>query len=304
MTKFRFGINYSDATGDGWTGFCRTSEEMGFDVILAPDHLGAPAPFAMLAAAAAVTTRTRLGTYVANNEFWNPAMPAREAATVDRLSGGRLELGLGCGYMRSEFESAGIPWRGHPERVDRLERGITELDRLFTGDGPRPLPGADRRPPLLVGGHGERILALAAERADIVGFSGLRQRRAAGPGALVVAGAEETLRRVELVRRRAGARAGSLEFSVLVHAVLITDDAERTAAETAEKYAGVGLETARDVLDSPYILVGTVDEIAAELVADRDRFGFGYVATHGPFRDALARVIPRVRELEAARGIS
>ncbi|MDA0566579.1 TIGR03621 family F420-dependent LLM class oxidoreductase [Streptomonospora sp. S1-112] len=295
MKRFRFGINCRQQEIDRWTQTCRATERLGYDVIQAPDHLGAASPFAMLAAAAAVTSRIRLGTLVLNNEFWNPALLAREAATVDRLSGGRLELGLGAGHMRSEFEAADIPWRPHAERVANLERSIGELDRLFAEDGQQPLPTQVPRPPLLIGGHGERSLDLAARHADIVGFAGLTQVRGARMGTFRVADAEETLRRVDFVRSRAGSRADALEFNVLVQAVVVTDDAHKTAAELAAAYSSPGLDTAEAVLASPYVLVGTAAEIAGELVANRERFGFSYITTHGAYRDALAEAIPLVR---------
>ncbi|MBV2362329.1 TIGR03621 family F420-dependent LLM class oxidoreductase [Streptomonospora nanhaiensis] len=300
MKRFRFGINCRHQEIDHWTQTCRSSERLGYDVIQAPDHLGSASPFAMLAAAAAVTSRIRLGTLVLNNEFWNPALLAREAATVDRLSGGRLELGLGAGHMKSEFEAAEIPWRPHAERVANLERSIGELDRLFAEDGQQPLPTQVPRPPLLIGAHGERGLDLAARHADIVGFAGLTQVRGARMGTFRVADSAETLRRVEFVRARAGSRAEALEFNVLVQAVVVTDDAEKTAAELAAAYSTPGLDTAEAVLASPYVLVGTAEEIADELVANRRRFGFSYVTTHGAYRDALAEAIPQVRRREEA----
>ncbi|WP_017590985.1 TIGR03621 family F420-dependent LLM class oxidoreductase [Nocardiopsis potens] len=303
MTRrgIRFGVNFRGADPAEWPRYCRETERMGYDVLLAPDHLGHPAPFGMLAAAAAATERIRLGTMVVNNEFWNPALLAREAATVDRISGGRLELGIGLGHMRSESEAAGIPWRGHADRLAALERALDGLDRFLADGGPGRGPVQRPRPPLLIGGHGEGTLRLAARRADIVGFGGLVQRRGAPMGTFRVEGPDGLLRRADLVREQAGDRLADLEFNVLVQTVAVTDDAERTAAALAAEYgAGSGLETAEDVLASPVVLVGTVGEIAAEIVANRDRYGFGYVCTHGEHRDALARVIPEVRRLEEA----
>ncbi|QBI53719.1 TIGR03621 family F420-dependent LLM class oxidoreductase [Streptomonospora litoralis] len=296
MRKFRFGFNSRQEEIDRWTQVCRTAEESGYDVVQAPDHLGAASPFALLAAAAVATSRLRLGTLVLNNEFWNPALLAREAATVDRLSAGRLELGLGAGHMKSEFEAADIPWRPHTERMDRLERSIGELDRLFAEDGQQPLPHQVPRPPLLIGAHGERGLEMAARHADIVGFSGLTQVKGARMGTFNVADRAETRRRVDFVREQAGQRADGLEFNVLAQGVVVTDDAEKAAAELAAAYSVPGLETGRQVLESPFVLVGTTAEIAAELIAAREEFGFSYITTHGPFRDALAEVIPVVRE--------
>ncbi|GAB3499791.1 TIGR03621 family F420-dependent LLM class oxidoreductase [Nocardiopsis coralliicola] len=277
----------------GWPAQSREAEQAGLDALLAPDHLGAPAPFAMLAAAAVATERVALGTLVANNEFWNPALLAREAATVARLSGGRLELGLGLGHMKSEFEAAGIPWRGHPERCAAVERTLDALPALFAEQEPVIDP-----PRLLIGGHGERTLELAARRADIVGFGGLTQRRGARMGVFDIAGPDDVERRVDFVRAKAGGRLPGLEFTVLVQSVVLTDDAERGAAALAAEYGAPGLQTAADVLASPFVLVGTVAEIADELAAHRDRFGFTYITAHGGSRDALIRVAAEVRRRE------
>ncbi len=295
MTRLRFGVNFQGVDLEEWTSFCRTSEQLGFDVVHSADHLGAPSPFVTLGAAAVATTRVRLGPLVVNNEFWNPAILAREAATVDRISGGRLELGLGAGHMKSEFDDAGIPWFNHQERVERLERCIGELDRLFAQDGQLPLPHQVPRPPLLIGGHGERALDLAARHADIVGFTGASQISGEKMGTLRLASPEETRERVEGVRERAGARASALEFNVLVQGVFLTNDAEAKATELAMQFGDTGLDTAQRVLDSPYVLVGTAEEIAEEILEMRERYGFGYVSAHGSSRDALAQVIPLAR---------
>src|SRR5690606_24919991 len=200
----RFGVNFREADLDDWPRYCRDTERLGYDTLLAPDHLGHPAPFGMLAAAAAATDHIRLGTMVLNNEFWNPALLAREAATVDRISRGRLELGLGLGHMKSEFETAGIPWRGHADRLAALERTLGELDRFLVDGGPGHGPAQRPRPPLLIGGHGEATLRLAARRADIIGFGGLVQRRGAPMGVFHVEGPDDVLRRVDFVREQAG----------------------------------------------------------------------------------------------------
>jgi probable F420-dependent oxidoreductase len=298
MRQFRFGVNfYGPDSVDGWVEHCQVAERLGYDAVHAPDHLGSAAPFAMLAAAAVASERLRLATYVINNGFWNPHLLAREATTVDRLSDGRLELGLGLGYVKREFDDAGIPWESHAERVARLERSIDALDRLFADDGQPPSPVQRPRPPLMLGGHGERLLTLAARRADIVAFGGVRQRPGATRGTLELADLDEIADRVELVRRVAGGRLASLEFGALFQYVAITDDAQQHAAGLVEQFGGTGVGTADEVLRNPFLLVGTVDEIAAELIANRERFGFSYLVTHQPYRDALGQVIPRVREL-------
>lgn len=292
---FRFGVNLMGVDPGDIPEFARTVQRQGFDVLHGADHLGAVAPFVSLAAAATATDTLRLGTLVLNNEFWNPALLAREAASVDQLSGGRLELGLGAGHMKSEFDAAGIPWCPHPERVSRLERTVAELDPHFSESGYEPHPVQRPHPPLLIGAHGRRTLRVAAEHADIVGFGGLTH--AQGGSQVQVAGPDEVAERVALVTEQAGARAAELEFNVLVQSVTLTDDAERAAAELAESFGVPGADTAEAVLASPFILVGTAAEVAAEILANRARFGFSYLVAHGPSRDALAEVIPQVRRL-------
>ncbi|QVQ52665.1 TIGR03621 family F420-dependent LLM class oxidoreductase [Spiractinospora alimapuensis] len=303
MTKLRFGVNFGGVDVEDWRTFCRDSERLGFDVVHTADHLGVGSPFAMLATAAEVTNTVRLGTLVVNTAFWNPAMLAREAATVDRLSGGRLELGLGAGHMKSEFDAAGIPWPSHAERMDHLEHTIAELDRLFAQDGQSPLPRQVPHPPLLIGGHGNRALDVAARHANIIGFSGAIHAPGKPPGTFLLASYEQTRQRVEYVRQRSGTRAESLEYNVLLQAVFTTDDAEASAADLADRFGATGLDTAEKVLENPYVLVGSPEENARKLLDLRDTFGFGYFSTHGPFRDALAEVIPHVRRLEAEAAV-
>jgi probable F420-dependent oxidoreductase len=289
--SFRFGLNTVPSDQDRpWPEVVRSAEAQGYDLLLCPDHLGVSSPFGSLAAAAALTERIRLGSYVLNNEFWNPALLAREVATLSRLSGGRFELGLGVGHMKSEFDDAGIPWRRHAERVPNLRSTLDELDRR--------LSDLDPRPPLLIGGHGTTILTLAAERADVVAVSGLTQLPGRPPGTFGLAGSADTLERVDLVRAAAGPRAGRLELGVLVQAVIVTDDVERTAAELAERFGTEGMAEDEPLWQNPYLLIGTPDEMARTLIERRERFGFSHIVTHGASQDALAEVISAVRSTE------
>lgn len=170
----------SAAPADEWDAKCRRAEELGYDVILVPDHLGMPA----LVAAARDTERPRLGTFVLNTGFWNPALLAREVATTDALTGGRLELGLGTGYVRAEHDTAGPAFGSPGERVARLRRTVEELERLL-GDAdhlPRPVqrPGV----PLLIGANGDRMLELTARHAAVAAFTGGRTVRGSATGQL------------------------------------------------------------------------------------------------------------------------
>ncbi|MEV4257499.1 LLM class flavin-dependent oxidoreductase, partial [Spirillospora sp. NPDC049652] len=135
MGDLRFGFNVFDIRSrDDFTDRCRRAERYGFDTAFVPDHLGSPAPFPTMVAAAEATERLRVGSMVLNTPFWNPHLLAREVASVDRLTGGRLVLGLGAGHMKWEFDEAGIPWEGFGARVRRLEETITELGRVFAAE--------------------------------------------------------------------------------------------------------------------------------------------------------------------------
>ncbi|HEY4028429.1 MAG TPA: TIGR03621 family F420-dependent LLM class oxidoreductase, partial [Candidatus Dormibacteraeota bacterium] len=274
VRAFRFGFNVRFIRSrDALAAFCRDAERRGYDTVLVPDHLGRnrPAPFPMLAAAAEATERLRIGTFVLNVGFWNPALLAREAATVDQLSGGRLELGLGAGHMKSEFDAAGLPWQPFGERVQRLTATIGELNMLFADEQWGYDTAQRPRPPLLVAGTGDRVLRLAARHADIVGYGGVLQAKGEPPGTFRIATAAEMDERVRFFRGAAGDRAGDVEANLLVQHVAVTDD-RRGAAERFLGEYGPGL-TVEEVLEAPVLLIGTVDQIAKQLLERRERFG-------------------------------
>ena len=287
---FRFGVNLmSLAPADEWRAKCCRAEELGYDVILAPDHLGMPAPFPALVAAAEATERPRLGTFVLNAGFWNPALLAREVATTDALTGGRLELGLGTGYVRAEHEMAGLPWGSPGERVDHLRRTVEELERLLESESHQPQP-VQQRVPLLIGGNGDRMLRLTAEHADIAAFTAARTRDG---GALEPLAAEELDERVALYRKLAAGRAEPAELNLLVQIVAVTDD---PAAAIQPWLSHIPDLTEQQVLELPIVLVGTLDDIVERVRAQRDRFGFSYLTVLEPNMEAFAPVIARLRE--------
>ncbi len=297
MRAFRFGFNVRGLRSrDELTDFCRKAERHGYDVALVPDHLGRnrPGPFATVVAMAGAVERLRVGTFVLNVGFWNPTLLAREVATADQLTSGRLELGLGAGHMKSEFDAAGIPWQAHPERVRRLASTIDELDRLL-GDEQNGYDTLQRpRPPLLVAGTGDGMLRLAAERADIVGHGGILQATGQPPGTFRIATASEMDERVRFFREQAGARADSIEANILVQRVVVTDDRRGAAARFLGEY-GPSL-TVDEVLEAPVLLFGTVREIAAQVRERRERFGFSYVCVHEGYVDEFAPVVELLRQ--------
>jgi probable F420-dependent oxidoreductase len=313
MRPFRFSCNvFGLRSRDEFVRYCRDVERFGFHTLFTADHLGSPSPFPPLVLAAEVTERLRVGTMVLNVPFWNASLLAREVATADVLTGGRLELGVGAGHMKWEFDRAGLPWRPLPERVAQVAATLDELERTFGGDGyperrqleeltgQSPLKPVQRTglngtgPPVIVGGTGDRILALAAERADIVAIGGLMQAPGQPPGTFRMQTAAEADDRVAYVRAKGGKRADDLELHVLVQSVVVTPD-RRAVAATMAAEDDLGL-TADEVLETPFLLLGTVPEIAAQLRERRERFGCSYLTVHAPSMTALAPVIEVLRE--------
>jgi probable F420-dependent oxidoreductase len=305
MRDFRFSCNvFAVRSAAAFTDYCRTAERFGYDAVFTADHLGSPAPFSPLVAAAAATQRLRLGTMVLNVGFWNPHLLAREVATTDVLTDGRLELGLGAGHMKWEFDAAGLPWRPLRERAGLLADTLDELERIFGSDGYPEGQGArefydlpvlkpvQRRglngtgPPLIIGGTGDRLLSLAVRRADTVAVGGLFQRKGEPPGTFRMGTAAETAERVEL------------ELHVLIQGVVLTDNRRAAARELVDKQ--VPHFTVDELLETPFVLIGTVDEIVAQVRERRERYGFSFITVHEPYMTAFGQVIERLRATEPA----
>ncbi|MBO0823871.1 MAG: TIGR03621 family F420-dependent LLM class oxidoreductase [Actinobacteria bacterium] len=318
MRDFRFSYGTFGITSrEKFVAECREAEEYGYDTIFAADHLGIPAPFPVLVAAAEATRRMRVGTLVLNAAFWNPALLAREIITTDIMTDGRLEVGLGSGHMKWEFDEAGIGWQGPTGRAAALERLIGELQRFFSTDfaqlrageaSPKPVQRAGfggYGPPLLVGGTGDSVLRIGAQHAQVVGMAGAYQVRGQPPGTLRLATAAEVDERMAFAVACAGQRASEIEWHLLVQRVVITDDrraaAEEIVAESRRRFEAIGVTdpkamlTAETALETPLLLIGTADEIAAQLRRSRERWGYSYVTVHGPYMRTFAPVIDRLR---------
>ncbi|MFI6206034.1 LLM class F420-dependent oxidoreductase [Streptomyces sp. NPDC051041] len=290
---FRFGVNLTvPAPAREWRAKCRRAEELGYDVILVPDHLGMVAPFPALVAAAEATERPRLGTFVLNAGFWNPALLAREVATTDALTGGRLELGLGTGYVPAEHGTAGLPFGSPRERVDRLRHTVEKLNRLLASAEHRPRPAQRPRVPLLIGGNGDRMLRLAAEHADIAAFTGARSVPGSASGQLTPVTAEELDERMARYRRLAAGRAEPAELNLLLQIVVVTEDREAAVRPFLELVPHL---TPEQVLDLPVVLVGTREQITAQLLERRERYGFSYLTVLEPCMEVFAPVVEALR---------
>lgn len=287
---FRFGVNLlSPTSAEEWRAKCRRAEQLGYDVILVPDHLGMPAPFPSLVAAAEATERPRLGTFVLNAGFWNPTLLAREVATTDALTGGRLELGLGTGYVRAEHEKAALPWGSPRERVDHLLRTVEELDRLLGSEEHEPRPAQRPRVPLLIGANGDRMLRITAEHADIAAFTGART---VADGKLEPLTAEELDERVGRYQELAAGRKEPAELNLLIQIVEITEDRGAAVRPWLDRIPHLSEE---QVLRLPLVLVGTLEEIVDQVLAQRERYGFSYLTVLEPNMEVFAKVVEALR---------
>jgi len=288
MGKFEFGVSlrHSSDSAD-WVRKCRRAEELGYDHLTVPDHLGKNrlSPFPALTAAAAVTERVKVGTLVSNVPFYNLALFARDVATTNNLTGGRLELGLGSGHMKHEFDDAGLPWRKAADRITYLTEGLAELRTRLEDEGGMPA--------LLIAGNSDGVLKLAAEQADIAGFAGLRQERGRPPGTFVLDNADALAERVEYFRSLAGDR--DILYNMLVQRVVVTEDrraaAEEWHAETEER----SVANFEELFEAPQLLFGTVDEIVQQLVARRERYGFSYFTVFEGMMEEFAPVVAELR---------
>ncbi|MCB0962596.1 MAG: TIGR03621 family F420-dependent LLM class oxidoreductase [Acidimicrobiales bacterium] len=304
--RLRFGIQLADApSGDEWAALARRVEGLGFDSLLLPDHFGAQlAPVPAMAAAAAATTELKVGTLVHDNDYKHPVVLAKELATIDRLSGGRLEVGLGAGWMLTDYQQAGIPYDPGPVRVDRFEEGLTVLKGLlgpdpvtFSGDHyeidgldgyPKPHDGV---PPIIVGGGMKRMLTIAGREADIVGINPTMPNGAADADAARTGTATETDRKLGWVKEAAGDRYDDLEINLLNLSCIVTDDRDQVAAELAPLF---GL-TAGELLEFPHVYLGTVDQICDAIQARRERWDASYLVVQTDALDAMAPVVARLR---------
>lgn len=270
--EFRFGFGLHAAQRQSSVqDWARSAEDMGYDVLHVPDHLGAPAPFPTLMTAAAATQTLHVGTFVLNAGFYKPALLARDVEAMRDLTGGRLELGLGAGYNHAEFEAAEIPFPSAGQRVDYLRR-ITE----YLGEH---LPDV----PLLIAGNGDRLLTVAAEKARIIGLTG---------GDPASEGGDPLAERITFVRKAAGDRFAELELNIAVTAMPIDETGIPDLSITRRFLPELSDE---QLMRTPGVLSGSTSEIAEEIRRYRDTYGITYVIVQQPHAEAFAKVIAELR---------
>ena len=277
MSELRFGVNlFSSGSRKVWQDTARRAEDLGYDVLLAPDHLGMIAPFPALVSAAEVTTRPRLGTLVLNAGFYKPALLAREAAALHELTDGRFELGLGTGYAAEEFAAAELPFPSMRQRVEHLDHTLTEVNRL--------LDAAGQRVPVLIGGKSDRVLTIAAQHATIVNLAG-KDPKFGHPDPLA--------ERIEFLRSAAGDRFAELELALVVPTVQLAGSGELNLTIPRRLHPGLSDEELRRL---PGILYGSEQEIADTLRGLRETYGITYFITleRGKNMESLGKVISQL----------
>ena len=304
--RFRFGVQATGAaSASEWRDKARKIEDLGFSTLFTPDHFldTVLAPMVAITVAATATSTLRVGTLVLGNDYKHPAVVAKEAASLDVLSDGRLELGIGAGWMQTDYDALGMPYDSAGLRIERLAEAIAVLKGSW-GRGPFSLAGEHytitnydgipepvQQPlPLLVGGGGPKLLRLAGREADIVGINPNLRAGAVTADAVQSSVASETKRKIDWVREGAGDRFGDIELQIRYFVCAVTDDARGLAESMAP---GMGL-TADEALESGVALVGTVDQICDTLVARREEWGVSYVVVGDDDLDAFAPVVARL----------
>jgi probable F420-dependent oxidoreductase len=305
VRPFRFGVTApTPSAGTDWVERARRVEQLGYSILVVPDHFRDHlAPVPALTAAALATTRLRVGSLVFSNDFRHPAVLAKEAATIDVLSGGRFELGLGGGWLRAEYDQTGIPFDAPGTRIERLEEAVTIIKGLLAGERVtfagrhytiadlegRPTPVQRPHPPIAIGGGGRRTLTLAAREASIVGLVPRARRDGSGLDMTDLSDAA-TRQKLEWVRSAAGDRFDSLEIHALIQAVAVGERRTAAANDLASRF-----KVARDVvLETPYVLLGTVEEICETLRERRERYGISYLTVFERDMEVFAPVVARL----------
>ena len=310
LRPFRFGIQASNATSrTEWVTLAQRSEGHGYSVLTMPDHFGdqlAPVPAMMTAADA--TTDLRVCALVFDNDYKHPVVLAKELATMDLLSDGRVEIGLGAGWMISDYEQLGIPYDAPGVRIDRFLEGLGIIKQCMqpgafsqhgthytvTGYDGLPKP-VQAKVPVLIGGGGKRVLSIAAREADIDQQAAVAGERinpsmhagVVGPEAFAHMTEAAVDEKVAIVRAAAGDRLADIEMNIRAFLVNVTDD----GAGARSRLAGMLSVDEAMLLSSPFALIGSPAELTERLLERRERWGFSYVIVGAEDVDKFAPVV-------------
>jgi probable F420-dependent oxidoreductase len=291
---FRFGVQVSDAaSASDWRDKTRRIEDLGYSTLHMPDHFADTrlAPLPAMAIAAAHTTTLRVGALVFDNDYKHPAILAKEMATIDQLTDGRCDLGIGAGWMKADYDALGLPYDSAGVRIERLDEALQVIkgcwsEGPFSFDGrhyqirdydAQPKPKQEPRIPILIGGGGPKVLRLAGREADIVGINPNLRAGAVTTEAAASASQAETVKKLAWIREGAGERFDAIELQIRYFLCAITDDAMGFATRVAPGFDS----TPEEVLGSGAALIGTIPEMIDQLVARRDDWGVSNIVVGG-----------------------
>lgn len=316
---FRFAVqSFNAETAAEWSDRAKRVEDLGYSALHVADHILGPGPaldrsfhpVQNLAAvpamcfAAAATTELKIGARVFCIDYRLPVMLIKEALTIDLLSEGRLEFGVGAGWLAEEYKAIGLQQDSPGRRIKRLENAIAAF-RQFAGSGAVDIANDDVTwsdfeglpkgahnaiPPLMIGGGAPRILGLAGREADIVSLNFNNRSGMIGPDGVSLSTADETAKKIDWVKAGAGDRFGDIEIEIGAYFTVVTPDAEPVLAQFGQ---GFGLTPAQ-MADHPHALIGSVDEIVDKLEARREAFGISYVTVGDSAMDAFAPVVEQL----------
>ncbi len=305
MRPFRFGLQTSNAPdGKAWRERARKVEDLGFAAMYIPDHFTDQwGPLVALTVAAEATSTLEIGTLVFDNDYRHPVVLAKEIATLDLVSEGRVIFGIGAGWMRSDYEESGIPYDEPAVRVDRFEEAVDVYTQLLregtatfegthysiSGAAGEPRPAGDG-PKLLIGGGGKRVVSHAARHADIVGVNPNLKSGATDQATAQSAVADMVDKRIGWIKEAAGDRFDGLDLQMLTFIVQVGGD-RKEMAELMGPAMGISPEQAHD---APLALVGSVEEICDQLVERRERWGLNDWVIHDPELDSFAEIVGRL----------
>ncbi len=306
MAPFRFAVQLNKAaSGPAWRDTARQVEELGYSTLFVPDHFGDQyGPLVALTVAAEATTDLRVGSLVFGNDYRHPVVLAKEVATLDLMSEGRVEFGLGAGWMTSDYEQSGMSNDPPGTRIDRMMESLAIMKAMWSEgratlagkhytvtDAPGwPTPHQRPHPPIIIGGGGKRILTLAGQHADIVGINPNLAAGYIGPEVAKTTLVEFYRQRVEWVRAGAGDRFDQLELQVLTFLVQVVPN----AAEVFEQLAPMFSVSPEEAAEIPLAIVGTVDEIVETLQRRREELGISYIVVQEDALEPFAPVVARL----------
>ena len=306
MNPFRFGVQLASAyDAKGWRDKVRLAEDLGYSTAFVPDHLDTQwGPLVALTVAAEATTTLKVGTLVLANDYRHPVVLAKEIATLDLVSGGRVEFGIGACWRRKDYQATGLPYDEPGQRIERLAESLRILKDIwstqesrragnhYTVDVPQgmPLPHSTPHPPIMIGGGGRRVLTLAAQEADIIGFGPRMGKGRVVSSTVHSTGPAAFTERVEWVKAAAGPRWDALEFQCLTITCRVTEHRDRSLRAFA---TASGL-TPEELAQAPLSLIGTVEQICDTLRQRRDSWGFSYWVVHEQEMRDFAPVVARL----------